>query len=414
MSWLNDVAHSRWLEQESDALLAFGAGSRTAIAFGALDDVGQVPPGGAHELWITCRMTHSFALGALLGRPGCAPLADHGVQALTEVFADREHGGWFSAVGPDGAVDGADGTATRKDAYPHAFVLLAASSATAAGRPGAAELLAQAQQVQLEHFWREDEGMAVESWDRSFTELEDYRGVNANMHTVEAYLATADVTGDSGWLDRAVRILRRVVDDFARGKDWRLPEHFDPQWQMLPDYNRDEPAHPFRPYGATIGHWFEWARLALQASHALQQRGGEPEAWMLEGATALVERGLGDHAADGVEGFVYTVDFDGTPVVGQRMHWVVTEAIAALAALHRATGEERYAEWYQRCWDHAAAHFLEAPGAWRHELGVDLAPAHGTWSGKPDIYHALQTTLLPRLPLSPALAPALAAGLLDS
>ena len=48
----------------------------------------------------------------------------------------------------------------------------------------------------------------------------------------------------------ASRILRRKM-------------HFDPQWRALPDYNRDTPADPFRPYGATIGHWFEWARKRL-------------------------------------------------------------------------------------------------------------------------------------------------------
>ena len=31
----------------------------------------------------------------------------------------------------------------------------------------------------------------------------------------------------------------------------------------------------------------------------------------------------------------------------------------------------------------------------------------GNWSGKPDVYHALQATLLPRLPLSPMFAAAL-------
>ena len=33
---------------------------------------------------------------------------------------------------------------------------------------------------------------------------------------------------------------------------------------------------------------------------------------------------------------VYTVDFEGTPVVRERMHWVVCEAIGAAASLHRA------------------------------------------------------------------------------
>ena len=39
-------------------------------------------------------------------------------------------------------------------------------------------------------------------------------------------------------------------------------------------------------------------------------------------------------------GFVYTVDFVGTPVVHERMHWVACEAISAAAALHCALVNE--------------------------------------------------------------------------
>jgi sulfoquinovose isomerase len=36
------------------------------------------------------------------------------------------------------------------------------------------------------------------------------------------------------------------------------------------------------------------------------------------------------------------------------------------------------------------------------------------WSGKPDTYHAVQATLLPRLPLAPSLASGIVRGLLDT
>ena len=255
MTWLDSAAHRRWLEAETDRLLAFGRGSRVDGGFGWLDDTGAVDPAPAHQLWITCRMTHVFALGALLGRPGCAALVDHGVAALAPggPFHDGEHGGWYSAVGAAGPAD--DG----KAAYPHSFVVLAAASAVTAGRPDADALLAEALDVQERRFWDEEAGMVLESWDRAFATPEAYRGVNANMHTVEAYLAAADATGDDVWLDRGLRITERVVHGFARDNGWRIPEHFDPDWRPLLDYNREAPAHPFRPYGATIGHWLEWA-----------------------------------------------------------------------------------------------------------------------------------------------------------
>src|SRR5665647_663148 len=87
---------------------------------------------------------------------------------------------------------------------------------------------------------------------------------------------------------------------------------------------------------------------------------------------------------------------------------------SAAAALHVVTGEPRFDDWYRTWWDYAAECFIDLDGgSWRHELAPDNGVSQGVWSGKPDIYHALQATLIPRLPLSPVLAPALSRGLLD-
>lgn len=410
MTWLTSPAHARWLEREADALLSFASGSMVPEGFGYLDDEGEpVPAEGAH-LWITCRMTHVFALGALLGRPGSATMVDHGLAALAGPLKDADHGGWYAQVGPDGPID------SRKMAYAHAFVVLATSSAAAAGRPGAREALDEALAVSLERFWDEDAGMVVESWDASFTELEPYRGVNANMHTVEGYLAAADVTGDDVWLDRAARITRRVVGQWAPAQDWRIPEHFDPDWQPDLTYNDHAPADPFRPAGATVGHWFEWSRLALHVAEALRTRGREVPQELVVGATALFDAGVREGwAVDGDDGFVYTVTFAGEPLVRERMHWVVTEALGAAAALGRFTGDEGYDDWYRLWWEYAAVHLIdEEHESWIHELSPSNEPSSTVWSGKPDVYHAVQATLIPRLPLAPTLATAMQRGLLDS
>jgi mannose/cellobiose epimerase-like protein (N-acyl-D-glucosamine 2-epimerase family) len=403
-----DTEHLRWLEAEGDRLLDFAAASpHPDGGFAWLDDDGRPELDRPVELWIICRMTHVFALAHLMGHPDAAALADHGVAALLGRFRDATHGGWYAAVGPDGP------TVRTKTAYEHAFVVLAAASATAAGRPGGAELLDEALAVLLGRFWDASAGMVVEEWDESFTTLDGYRGVNANMHAVEALLSAADVLDDPALRDHAERIVTRVVHGLAAGNHWRIPEHFDDTWTPLPSYNRDEPAHPFRPYGATIGHSFEWSRLTLALRAA---RGDAAPAWMLDDARALFDAALREGwAVDGADGFVYTVDWDGAPVVRQRMHWVAAEAVAAAAALAEATGEPAYDELYARWWRHVVAHFVDAErGSWRHELSPANEPSSLTWRGKPDVYHAFQATLLPRLPLSPTLARAVADGLLDS
>ena len=406
MSWLTSPVHARWLEAEGDRLLEFGRASRHPDGgFAWLDEAGEPELDRPVELWITCRMTHVYSLGHLMGRPGCGALADHGVAALRGRFHDLQHGGWYAKVGAGGP------TTTDKTAYEHAFVVLAAASATAAGRPGARGLLDDALGVLLGQFWDDEFGMVVEQWDRSFTKLDGYRGVNANMHTVEALLSAADVLGDASLRDKAGRIVTRVVHDLAAGNAWRIPEHFDDTWTPIPEYNVDDPAHPFRPYGATIGHWLEWARLAL---HLRASLGDSAPSWLLDDARALFDASVREGwAVDGANGFVYTVDWDGKPVVRERMHWVAAEATATAAALYVATGESSYAAWYETWWEHVSDCFIDqSHGSWRHELSPTNEPSSVTWKGKPDTYHAFQATLIPRLPLSPTLAAALRDGLL--
>jgi mannose/cellobiose epimerase-like protein (N-acyl-D-glucosamine 2-epimerase family) len=370
-----------------DRLLDFAARSRLpGGGFGYLGDDGLVLPGRPQETWIVARMTHVFGLAVLLGRPGADELVRHGLVALAEgPLHDAAHGGWAAATDDD-----------AKTAYVHAFVVLAGATASTAGVPGGRELLDGALAVWRDRFWDDAAGMAVEEWDAGWHRLGEYRGVNANMHGVEATLAAADALGPGAAADRlrahALRTTERVVHGWARERDWRLPEHFTAGWTPLPDYNRDHPADPFRPYGVTVGHQFEWARLALHLRAALD----DPPGWLLEDAAALfgaaADRGW---AADGRDGFPYTLDWDDRPVVGARMHWVLCEAIAAAAVLAEVTGEQRYADLADRWAAHGEQRFADpATGSWHHELTPDGAVADGTWAGQPDAYHLAQMLLL--------------------
>ena len=135
-----------------------------------------------------------------------------------------------------------------------------------------------------------------------------------------------------------------------------------------------------------------------------------PAAWLLEAATALFDTAVADAwQRDGHPGLIYTVDAGGQPVVTARMHWVACEAVLAADALHRRTGEERFAAAAARWWDEIDRYFLDRQhGGWWQELAPDMTPATSTWSGKPDLYHSYQALLLPSLPLSPTAATALA------
>ncbi|MDR0960669.1 MAG: AGE family epimerase/isomerase [Propionibacteriaceae bacterium] len=389
--------HLSWLDEHTRHLLRFGRRT-VAPGLGAayLGVDGTPDPSHGTNTWITCRMVHVYAIGALLGVPGCRPVAQGVLDALRDgPLRDASHGGWYRGLSPEGTPEVEAGKAV----YDHAFVLLAASSAVLAGLEGGADLLEDATEVFLERFWDDDAGRVVDHWDASFTTLDDYRGLNGTMHSVEAMLAVADAAEDDAqamvWRRRASRMCELTVE-LSTQHNGRLPEHFDAQW--VADLEMGAPDDQFLPFGATPGHGFEWARLLTQLEVA------DPDlapAGSLDAARRLFATAVADGwRTSGHDGFVYTTDFSGAPVVSDRMHWVAAEAIGAADALHRRTGDASYRDHYLAWWDHVDTSLIDHErGSWHHQLDPANVPTTGVWPGKPDLYHAFQATLLPRVPL---------------
>ncbi|MGQ7167313.1 sulfoquinovose isomerase, partial [Escherichia sp. R-CC3] len=255
MKWFNTLSHNRWLEQETDRIFDFGKNSVVPTGFGWLGNKGQIKEEMGTHLWITARMLHVYSVAAAMGRPGAYSLVDHGIKAMNGALRDKKYGGWYACVNDEGVVD------ASKQGYQHFFALLGAASAVTTGHPEARKLLDYTIEIIEKYFWSEEEQMCLESWDEAFSKTEEYRGGNANMHAVEAFLIVYDVTHDKKWLDRAIRVASVIIHDVARNNHYRVNEHFDTQWNPLPDYNKDNPAHRFRAFGGTPGHWIEWGRL---------------------------------------------------------------------------------------------------------------------------------------------------------
>ena len=413
---MTSTATRRFFDEEARRLLRFGGRSRVPGGFGWLADDGAVDASRGIHLWITGRMTHCFALGHLLGDPAApaapaAPedtdgfgLAAHGVVALLDgPLHDRTAGVWRSQVTHEGAP-----VAGRLVSYDHSFVILAAASALLARVPRADELLEAALETFERLWWDDDAGMVVDSRAPETLAVDPYRGANANMHTVEALLGAYSATGDALHLERALRITSRISAQFA-AHEFRLPEHYDESWSPLLDYNRDVPADAFRPFGSTIGHWLEWSRLMVEVRTACAARGlTYPNRLDVIPQHMYRKALLEGWGPDGRPGFVYTVDFDGRPVVAQRMYWVLCEAIGAAETLRESTGDASYDLDVDAFASWARNYLIERPGQWREELDADNRPASGTWAGKPDIYHALQAMVIGRLPVAPSFAEGIA------
>ena len=353
------------------------------------------------ETWITCRMAHVYSLGLMLGHEGSGELADAALKGLKGELHDEKNGGWYAGVTPEGDI------VPNKQCYAHAFVILAASSALTAGRPGAKELLEEALAVYDRHFWNEEEGLACDTWNTEFTVLDDYRGLNANMHTVEAFLAVGDVIGDKKYHIRAGRIIDHVIG-WAEDNNWRIPEHFTKEWVADLDCNRDRPDDPFKPYGATPGHGIEWARLITQWTLANCGEEKEKLEKHLQAAENLYTTAIKDGwNADGAPGIVYTTDWNGKPVVHDRMHWTLAEAINTSAVLYQVTGKKKYAKDYAAFMKYLDEVVMDHEnGSWFHQLDEQNHLKGTVWSGKSDLYHALQSTLIPYHKADTSIAPA--------
>lgn len=353
------------------------------------------------ETWITCRMAHVYSLGLMLGHEGSRELVDAALKGLRGELHDDKNGGWYAGVTQEG------GIVPNKQCYAHAFVILAASSALTAGRPGAKELLEEAVAVYDRHFWNEEEGLACDTWNTEFTVLDDYRGLNANMHTVEAFLAAGDVIGDKKYHIRAGRIIDHVIG-WAEDNNWRIPEHFTKGWVADLDCNRDRPDDPFKPYGATPGHGIEWARLITQWALANCREEKEKLEKYLQAAEKLYTTAIKDGwNADGAPGIVYTTDWNGKPVVHDRMHWTLAEAINTSAVLYHVTGKEKYAKDYAEFMKYLDEVVMDHEnGSWFHQLDEENHLKETVWPGKSDLYHALQSTLIPYHKADTSIAPA--------
>ena len=343
------------------------------------------------ETWITSRMCHVYSLGAMLGHEGSEELADAALKGLLGELHDDNHGGWYAGINQDGSI------LPTKQCYAHAFVILAATSALLAGRPNAKELLKDALAIYDKFFWDDEIGLSVDTWNTEFTELDSYRGINSNMHTVEAFLAAADATDNGNYRVRAGRIITHIVE-WARNNNWRIPEHFTDDWKPNLECNKEKPDDQFKPYGATPGHGIEWSRLITQwAISTYGSADNENAKDYIKIAEKLYCRAIEDGwNADGQPGICYTTDWAGKPIVHDRMHWTLAEAINSSAVLYRVTENERYKKDYAEFMEYLDEKVLDHKnGSWFHQLDKNNNLLNTVWPGKSDIYHALQATMIP-------------------
>jgi len=310
----------------------------------------------------------------------------HGLHYLREVHRNPTTGGyaWTLRLG--------EPEDTTNHAYGLAFVLLAYSCGLKVGIGQAHEWINETWDLLENYFWEAKHGLYRDEADAHWN-FSDYRGQNANMHLCEALLAAFEASGNPRYLERALQLANNITLRQAGKAGGLIWEHYDKDWNINWNYNKDDPKHLFRPWGFQPGHQTEWAKLLLILyRHTRAQSFAHLDTdWLPTVAQLLFDTAV-VYAWDNKNGGLYYGFMLDTEICdSDKYFWVQAESIAAAALLAQYSGNTQYWDWYDRLWEYAWMHMIDHQhGGWYRILTADNRKYNDEKSpaGKTD-YHTM-------------------------
>ncbi|OWB28117.1 AGE family epimerase/isomerase [Xanthomonas oryzae] len=323
-------------------------------------DDGSIYDAGHRHLVSSTRFVFNYAMAYReFGDAAYLQAVRHGLDYLRNVHRNPQTGGYAWTL-RDGVVED-----DMNHCYGVAFVLLAYSCGLKAGVAEARAWMDETWQLLEKHFWEAEFGLYRDEADAQFN-FTGYRGQNANMHMCEAMIAAYEASGEQRYLDRALVLAENMTRRQAAKADGLVWEHYDPQWNIDWDYNRDNPKHLFRPWGFQPGHQTEWAKLLMLLDRYA------PADWLLPTAQHLFDVAVGRSWDAQRGGLYYGFDPDGEVCDDDKYFWVQAESLAAAALLAQRSGDDRYWQWYDKLWAYSWAHMIDHQyGAWYRILDAD-------------------------------------------
>ena len=274
---------------------------------------------GPRTLVTQCRLIYNFSRAVERnGDEAYAEIARRGIDALIRYFLVGDDLGWVWGCRADGNVE--DDT---YDAYGHAFVILALSTAASVFREERYRELALQTWNFMQRRFRDDDGGLIWHISQDGRILDDVRSQNPLMHTFEALLALAPLDESGATRQGAAHIWSFLEARMPAAGC--LPEWYDADWRPLGTGERAV---------IEIGHAFEWAFLLSEAQPLF------PEEDLLKPGRQLLAFGV-RHGYDPAEGGIYSqVDFEGQLPDRRKGWWEQCEAVRAMqryVARHEAT-----------------------------------------------------------------------------
>lgn len=327
-------------------------------------DNGKVYDNEVKDLISTTRFILNFCFGIFLGGPkdykDYKDYIRHGLEFLEIIHRDAENDGYHQIARKNLAIIG------NKMTYGQAFCLCAVSNAYKAGIKEAYPLIDRIYNFLENRLWDQKYNLYVDECSNDFKEINKYRGQNCNMHMTEAMLAAYEATKDKKFLNRAYELAYTVTVKLAEKTNGMVWEHYDENWEIDWEYNKNDPKNLYKPYGFLPGHFTEWSKLLLILERY------KPEEWQLSVAESLFIKAL-EYAWDEKNGGInYTFDKNGNILDTDRYYWVLAETIAASAILGLRTGKDFYWDIYKKCWEYSYSYFFDQKyGGWHRIISQD-------------------------------------------
>ncbi|MBO9857322.1 AGE family epimerase/isomerase [Xanthomonas sp. A1809] len=323
-------------------------------------DDGSIYDAGHRHLVSSTRFVFNYAMAYReFGDAAYLQAVRHGLDYLRNVHRNPQTGGYAWTL-RDGVVED-----DMNHCYGVAFVLLAYACGLKAGVDKARAWMDETWQLLEKYFWDAEFGLYRDEADAQFN-FTSYRGQNANMHMCEAMIAAYEASGEQRYLDRALVLAENMTRRQAAKADGLVWEHYDLQWNIDWDYNRDNPKHLFRPWGFQPGHQTEWAKLLMLLDRYA------PADWLLPTAQHLFDVAVERSWDTQRGGLYYGFDPDGNVCDDDKYFWVQAESLAAAALLAQRSGDDRYWQWYDTLWAYSWAHMIDHQyGAWYRILDAD-------------------------------------------
>ena len=284
----------------------------------------------------------------LSGRQEYLQAASSARDYILSHFIDREYGGAFWSVNPDGTPH-----QTKKQFYAIAFVIYALAEYSRATGESPDEAVALFRCIEA-HSADRNLGGYFEALSREWSPLEDVRlsardrddvkTMNTHLHILEAYTALCRVWPDTEMKDALRRIIGIFMERIVR-PDGHLALFFTENWQSTCD---------MLSYGHDIeASWLLCEAAAVLGDDALSAR---VCAVSMRIASASLE-GLG-------EGMIYERDPSTGHLDEDRHWWVQAETVLGCLNQYELTGEEQWRTRALGVWEFIKKYLRHPAGEW--------------------------------------------------